>query len=130
MGIETSSLSDLQYPLFKTSLHSSGEIPYLTLPQIAESYVANGLLGVMLYSMLYGALMMILYRISLTHWAFLIWYLAFFPFLSIDLSKSLLGNVIFPVKVLILITLWVLMLRLFPRTGTENKVSNHTTSRD
>ncbi len=106
IGIETLGPSDFQDPLFRAAVWVAGERAYLTLPQIAESYVAGGIFGVVAYSFGYGVLMMLVYRLALMSRATLLWFLAFFPFLSLGFNMSLLASFVFPAKALVVI--WVL----------------------
>lgn len=115
LGVSSIGPYELQFPLFKESLYRAGDTPYLTLPQIAESYVAGGLIGLALYSFGYGALMCLIYQLAMTSSPALVWYIAFFPFLSLGFHMSLLSSFVFPVKALMMFVLLRFIFKVFPR---------------
>jgi hypothetical protein len=111
-GIESITPSDLQFPLFVSSLHIPGKNPYLTLPQFAESFASGGFLSLFFYSFFYGSLMFILFRISFVNEICLVWYISFFPFLSFGFLSSLVQGVIFPIKSLVMILFFNIVYKL------------------
>ena len=115
--------ADLQMPLFLNAITNANGRPYLTLPQLAESILSGGILAVIIYGVLYGALLIIFFRVSFINKYFLLWYLTYFPNLTYGLSSSILTSGIVPVKMLILISSIYVLRKLI---SVHKKYPNHT----
>ncbi|PFG51195.1 hypothetical protein ATG98_0122 [Marinobacter sp. LV10R520-4] len=126
LGLDIITASELQYPLFKASLHTSGADPYLTLPQLAESYTASGYLGVVFYSFFYGILSFMIFKLSFRSSIYMLWYFSFYPFLSFGFIMSLSGALVFPLKVLVMLLFCSLVSIFLSQVSSSSKQIKQT----
>jgi hypothetical protein len=83
------SSSDIEYILFKNTLVSSGEFPYLTTPLFAESFLVGGYSALLVYSLFSGIIFHIYYWLSSRSIILFLWFSAFVFELSAGMMQSL-----------------------------------------
>ena len=112
--------SELEYILFKNTLQISGNIPYLTVPLFAESYLTNGIFGVISKSFISGCIMYASYIISLKNKLYQLWYISFFIALTSGFLMSLSGALVIVFKILIIFLVYSFMRSILLKSRREN----------
>jgi hypothetical protein len=90
VNLITYNISDLpEYILFKETLIKSGEIPYLTNPLFAESFLLGGWFSLVLYSFIYGFVCHLFFKLGSINLMYLFFYFSFYFIFTFGMLQSI-----------------------------------------
>jgi hypothetical protein len=105
LGFSTT-FGEVEFVLFKASLISAGDVPYLTNPLAAESFLVGGWSSLLFNSFFSGCLLYTMYRLSFIGKYYQLWYAGFFVTMSSGFIMSLGGETVIAIKIFILVFLF------------------------